>query len=159
MLSEGLPVVAGWLLALTISAVLAIPVLKDPFIVALPYQAWNWSVRHFSLLAVRYVTAVTFWTVGLIYSIGPHSSQFELNTSPNTTWKDRNTQTVQEYTSEYRNLLPVNGSHWTAPVRAWMNSRGPSLSWVFLPFLILIQLLETGTQKTDDDQTNIYTLY
>lgn len=153
--SIGASVIAAGIAALTVM----LPGLLFPYEIVLPYRGWNWMVRKFSDLAIRYVTGVCFGTVGFVLSLGSPSQRFELSSKEPSMWRSRGTQTAEAHLSQYREPLQPTGSHWTGPTRSWMRTTGPNLAWTLLPFLMLIRALHTGRDKKEGAPANVYTLY
>jgi hypothetical protein len=142
-----------------VALIIVLPGTLFPHSVATPYRAWNWIVRRFCALAVRYLTAVCFRTVGLASSVGAAPDRFESTHSGGSGWRGRSTQPREAYRCEDIEPFPgLSGSGFRS-VQAWMRDSGPRLSWTLLPFLALIRWLDTGSVEQEAPSTNIYTLY
>lgn len=142
-----------------VALIIALPGTLFPYSVATPYRAWNWIVRRFCALAVRYLTAVCFRTVGLALSVGAAPDRFESTHSGRSGWRGRGTQPREAYRGEDIEPFPGPPGSGFRSVRAWMRASGPRLSWTLLPFLELIRWLDTGSVEQEAPSTYIYTLY
>jgi hypothetical protein len=131
--------------------------LMFPYDIALPYRAWNRLVRTFSVHAIRYVTAVCFWTVIQALRWRSVSGRFEAVPQAGSTWRRRGTQPSQTYGEQYSMVAAPNRS--SSSLRQWMKEAGTPLAWALLPFIAVLRALDAAPHDWDAANTNIYTLY
>jgi hypothetical protein len=147
------------LVALLISAAVTIPGLVDPYLVWWPYRIWNWLVRRFSRLAIRYVTAVAFWTIVVPLGWTSKPRTFELSPSDRSTWRQRGTQPASTYSSQHHAADVGEGPSRLGSLASWRRAYGHGEARVLTPFLTMIAALDTEPTVEQAAPRNIYTLY
>jgi hypothetical protein len=133
--------------------------LAHPYAAAVPYRAWNWMVHRFSIVAIRYVTAVAFWTVGLVFASDNRPGRFEYRIQSDTGWRTRTCQSLSAYKSQHTTAVSQGSlgapDQETSPVTTM---RLP-LIWAFAPFMTLIRALHVDRDPSKERSAHIYTLY
>ena len=115
-----------------------------PYEIAIPYRAWNRSVRRLAPLASRYVTEVCLRTVVAASPREGSNDLFEPGEA-SSMWLPRGTLSANDYAS------PGGGE---ASGRSRSFRRGRAL----LPFATLIRVLDTGERQTEPSHTT-YALF
>jgi hypothetical protein len=133
--------------------------LVHPYAAAVPYRAWNWLVHRFSVVAIRYVTAVAFWTVGLVFATDKRPGRFEHRIQSDSGWRPRTSQSLSAYKSQHTTAVSEGDSgapdRQTSPV----THMRPPLIWAFGPFVSLIRTLHVDRDPSKERSAHIYTLY
>lgn len=123
------------------------------------YRGWNWLVRHATRVALRYVTAVCFFTVVVALTWTTPPRRFATAPSDSSMWFARGTQPPEGYRSLAHDLTSVPSGSWTGPLRAWTRSSGHPEARMLLPFLWLLRVLDSEQARTGPAARHIYTLY
>lgn len=145
--------------AAALTIVVAAPGLLLPYLVWPAYRVWNWAARHVAARAIRYVTAVCFFTVVRALSLTTPPARFETASDAPSMWKPRGTQAPSMYPSLYHDEDAVPQGSWTRPLRAWRRSSHHPEAWGLLPFLWLIRVLDVRQRQQPGASGRNYTLY
>lgn len=140
-----------------VTLVMAIPGVRRPELASKSYQKWRRWTRGYCHVVTVALTGICFCTVLLSGRLAGSSLRLARPRTARTMWVPRKTMATTAYDQDNRASRASPRSGWIGTYLSWTARSGQIWAAGLLPFLILLDIVEPGQEKTAPP--NIYTLF